>query len=713
MFTARPALRARPVVLAALALITTAAALVVPAQSDRAEAAIGPISWQDEFNGPAGSAVDQSKWRFDIGGGGWGNNERQYYTNSTSNAALDGQGNLVITARRENPANYQCRYGTLRVHLGPAAHRRQRSPRRTAGSRPGSRSRAARASGRRSGCSATTSAAPGGPTSGEIDIMENIGREPSTVHGTIHGPGYSGCGGIGAGYPHPRRPGVRRRLPHLRGRLGAELDHLVPSTASSTTATTPADLGGNRWVFDHPFFMILNVAVGGYWPGDPDGSTHLPAADGRRLRPGVTPDHRRRRRRRPAARSGAAAASASTSPGRNPADGATAAALGLQRHRRAAVDLRHRRHGPRARQVHGPAWAGTANGTEVQLVNCNGNPAQRFTLTGAGDLVNLRPTSAWTSGTATRTTAPSCRLWDCTGGANQKWSRAEASRQPGTWAVRCPPSGGPLPADGRRSSTSAPGCSTLSICSARLKDSTHDHHRRPRRHPDVHRRDQPRRPEAFAAAFTDDADLNDWGREFHGRDGVRAWDRTDNIGVQAHFDAASGSSPARPRQLRRHPDGDRQRLQRHRPDDLPPPRRPDREPADQRLTPAGRALVQARTGGAGGVDRPDRRPAAVKAGGWVRSPLRGARPPSPAAPWWPPDAPVLGRRHVQGPLQRLVGDRQRPASAGSPAPPASAGSPPPGRGDEVPAAVTSVASMAMVRSRPAAPNARSFAVRVA
>jgi len=42
--------------------------------------------------------------------------------------------------------------------------------------------------------------------------------------------------------------------------------------------------------------------------------------------------------------------------------------------------------------------------------------------------------------------------------------------------------------------------------------------------------------EAFAAEFTHDADLNDWGREYHGRDGVRAWDRTDNIGVQAHFE---------------------------------------------------------------------------------------------------------------------------------------------------------------------------------
>lgn len=52
--------------------------------------------------------------------------------------------------------------------------------------------------------------------------------------------------------------------------------------------------------------------------------------------------------------------------------------------------------------------------------------------------------------------------------------------------------------------------------------------------------------EAFVAAFTHDAHLDDWGREYHGRDGVRAWDRTDNIGVQAHFELESiepGPSP--------------------------------------------------------------------------------------------------------------------------------------------------------------------------
>ncbi|AWB94115.1 ketosteroid isomerase [Aeromicrobium chenweiae] len=52
--------------------------------------------------------------------------------------------------------------------------------------------------------------------------------------------------------------------------------------------------------------------------------------------------------------------------------------------------------------------------------------------------------------------------------------------------------------------------------------------------------------EAFVAAFTPDAYLNDWGREFHGRDGVRSWSSTDNIGVQSHFDVVSVEQPDSP-----------------------------------------------------------------------------------------------------------------------------------------------------------------------
>ncbi|MET9943280.1 glycoside hydrolase family 16 protein, partial [Streptomyces halstedii] len=77
------------------------------------DAAPGPaaVTFEDTFDGPAGSAADGSKWQLETGDN-VNNHERQYYTGGNSNAALDGQGNLVISARKENPGNYQCWYGT-------------------------------------------------------------------------------------------------------------------------------------------------------------------------------------------------------------------------------------------------------------------------------------------------------------------------------------------------------------------------------------------------------------------------------------------------------------------------------------------------------------------------------------------------------------------------------------------------------------------------
>ena len=106
--------------------------------------------------------------------------------------------------------------------------------------------------------------------------MENIGKEPSIVHGTFHGPGYSGGNGIGAAYTLSNgqkfsddfhtfavewEPNVMRFY----------VDGLLYKTI------TPANLpAGKTWVFDHPFFIILNVAVGGYWPLYPDATTVFP-----------------------------------------------------------------------------------------------------------------------------------------------------------------------------------------------------------------------------------------------------------------------------------------------------------------------------------------------------------------------------------------------------------------------------------------------------
>jgi len=115
----------------------------------------------------------------------------------------------------------------------------------------------------------------GWPACGEIDIMENIGREPSTVHGTVHGPGYSGAHGIGR--PFALASGRFADDYHVYAIEWApqRIDFLVDGTRYHTV--TPASLPpGAKWVFDQPFFLILNVAVGGAWPGNPDATSVFP-----------------------------------------------------------------------------------------------------------------------------------------------------------------------------------------------------------------------------------------------------------------------------------------------------------------------------------------------------------------------------------------------------------------------------------------------------
>ncbi|MEU8183250.1 family 16 glycosylhydrolase [Micromonospora sp. NPDC049044] len=414
MFTART--RSRPLALLAVALVATTAALV-PAHPDRAEAAIGAISWQDEFNSPAGTPVDQNKWRFDIGGGGWGNNERQYYTSSTSNAVHDGQGNLVITARRDNPGNYQCHYGRCEytsARLLSAATFTQTYGRFEA------RIKIPRGQGI---WPAFWMLGTGGgwPDAGEIDIMENIGREPNTVYGTVHGPGYSGSGGITGSRTigAPLADGFHTyRVDWEPNVITWYLDGVQYHRVD------PARLGGSRWVFDHPFFMILNVAVGGNWPGYPDGSTQFPQqmlVDYVRVSSytsgGGDPGTGTSRIR------GAQSGRCIDIPSANPVEGAklqiwdcnttaaqawTFASDGTVRAMGKCMD---------------PAWAGTANGTEVNLVSCNGNTAQRFTLNAAGDLVNLNANRCVDVRDANPNNGGKLHLWDCLGAANQKWSR--------------------------------------------------------------------------------------------------------------------------------------------------------------------------------------------------------------------------------------------------------------------------------------------------
>ena len=229
------------------------------------------LVWSDEFNGP-GSAVDPSKWVLETGGNGWGNDELEYYTKRPQNAFIE-DGNLVIKVLEEK---YKGDDGVSRNYTS-ARLKTQGKFSQTYG-RFEARIKIPRGQGIWPAfwMLGDDIDKVGWPKCGEIDTMENIGKEPYLVHGTIHGPGYSGGSGIGSAYA-------------LSGELKYADDFHVYAVEWEpdvirfyidehlSVTRTPADLPKDaKWVYDHPFFMLLNVAVGGGWPGNPDAKTEFP-----------------------------------------------------------------------------------------------------------------------------------------------------------------------------------------------------------------------------------------------------------------------------------------------------------------------------------------------------------------------------------------------------------------------------------------------------
>jgi beta-glucanase (GH16 family) len=224
------------------------------------------IIWQDEFEGPAGQLPDPAKWVFDIGTD-WGNAQLEFDTGRAENVSLDGQGNLAIVARREIFGGQDYTSGRIRTRgLFERTHGRFEARIKL----------------------------PVGqgiwpafwmlgndiddvhwPQCGEIDIMEYRGHEPRVLYGTIHGPGHSGDNAISK--------------KHVLSQGGFNLgfhEFAVEWNEGSITwfvdgyayhTATPADLPhGATWVYDHPFFILLNMAGGGRWPGSPDDTTVFP-----------------------------------------------------------------------------------------------------------------------------------------------------------------------------------------------------------------------------------------------------------------------------------------------------------------------------------------------------------------------------------------------------------------------------------------------------
>jgi beta-glucanase (GH16 family) len=229
------------------------------------------LTWSDEFSAANGSLPDSSKWVMETGGNGWGNNELETYTNRTQNAHVQ-DGNLVITANKETFTGsdgitrqytsarlktaglFEQKYGRFEARIKITQGQGMWPAFWMLGNNIGT---------------------AGWPSCGEIDIMENIGKEPSIVHGTIHGPGYSGANGLGGPYTLPSGKFADDFHIFAIEWEASALRFYVDGNLYETR--TPADLPtGKTWVFDHPFFILLNVAVGGDWPGNPDNTTVFP-----------------------------------------------------------------------------------------------------------------------------------------------------------------------------------------------------------------------------------------------------------------------------------------------------------------------------------------------------------------------------------------------------------------------------------------------------
>jgi hypothetical protein len=238
------------------------------------------LVWSDEFDG---DAIDPSNWNYDIGGWGWGNGEAQYYTDRPENARVQ-NGLLVIEGRFERfEESYytsarlitqdlrEFQYGRIEARIKPPTG---------VGTWP-----AFWMLGADFERDPADPIQSNWPDIGEIDIMEYVGQKPDLVLGTLHGPGYAGAGGLTR---WNRRDYIVGDDFHTFAIDWDEEGIRWLYDGEEYYDLGPESLGGREWVFDQPFFIILNLALGGTLGGTIGLDTEFPQHHVRRLREGLS-----------------------------------------------------------------------------------------------------------------------------------------------------------------------------------------------------------------------------------------------------------------------------------------------------------------------------------------------------------------------------------------------------------------------------------------
>ena len=235
--------------------------------------------WSDEFAGAAGARVDSTKWHYETGDGcasgncGWGNGEKERYTSSTDNVSMNGAGQLMITARRAT--GLSCYYGPCTY---TSAKITTRGTMLAAPGRVEARIKLPTGQGLWPAFWMLGAQFPTTPwpQCGELDIMENKGSEAQITSSAIHGPGY--FGNTPFAHRNPLASGTTSDAFHVYAVEwdSASVRFLVDSAVHYTVTRSAIGRYG-AWVFDQPMYVILNLAVGGGFDGDPKSDAIFPA----------------------------------------------------------------------------------------------------------------------------------------------------------------------------------------------------------------------------------------------------------------------------------------------------------------------------------------------------------------------------------------------------------------------------------------------------